>query len=528
MKVIEEQLLNFVREKFPDVYAAFLTGSAVDEYFNEESDYDVYIITSTRDYVFNESFVYNEMKVQAIHLPLAKIDEILWYDTFSRTGIHLNSFQKGKILLDKGDYLVNLISYCQMIFNSGPPQCSYNDLKSHKISVLSLVSDLIANNHEEEKIILSHELYKAFIKFYLDYHGHWNSKNKHLARQMKNSNPHLSKLLVNEIRDFHNTLNPKKLLKLINRELSSIGDIDNGYSQYPGLINVKSNYLVLNVTVRTGFYELNNSILNRALNLIPAVNSCFVFRSRPLGDDDSIDECLYLVLHAQNEIEINKKIIPMIEKNSPFKDFPNVRIHFPVNFDFDLFLGGKELLDPIFKFFSLISIDYSSILKNENDSIAYSFHFIRIFKKTLFYGDENIWIGFLNFINNSWLPRAYDNKKIHSVSGLIQAKEMLLETFRGQFAHQEATLEKLLNNNVELNRDGTIQIELKNLKSLIKSNGVVKAHQKHPMNIKKYEVIPEWVIYRNMLDYILGIFMYKESQKPYLIYTLIKLAHQHN
>jgi len=522
MKETCKQLLKFVLEKFPDVYAAFLTGSAVDEYFNEESDYDVYIITNTRDYVFNESFIYSGMNIQAIHLPLAKIDEILWYDTFSRMGIHLTSFKKGKILIDTGRYLANVINESKIIFNDGPPSCPLSELKFHKIGVLNLMSDLKGNKHDEEKIIISHELYKAFIKFYLDYHRQWNSSNKHLARQFKNSNPHLSKLLLDEMQDFHKTLNPKKLLEVIDREILIIGNIDNGYSQFPGLINVKSNYIILRLTGEMNLYKLSATITNKLTHIFSREISSFTFRSRPLGDDETIAECLYLVLQTESEAEINGKILPEIENGTLFKELEGIRMHYPVNFDFDLVLGGAKLLDPMLRNFSLISSQYSSILNNESESIVYSFHFVRIFRKAFFLNDKKKWRDFLNFTNDSWLARAYDNKKIHSLNQLVKAKEMLLETFEKQFASQLIIIKKILNS--EEDQDKLILNELKNLKSLIKSQSFVKSHQKHPVDSKKYKVMTEWVIYRNMLDYILGIFMYKESQKPYFIYVLIRLV----
>ena len=364
---ILENLSGFVKDKFPDVYAAFLTGSAVDEYFNDESDYDIYVITYTRDYVFNESFVSNGMKLQLIHLPLEKIDDILWYDIFTRTGIHLSSFNKGKILIDCQDYLSNLIKDCQVIFNAGPAECSPNDLKSHKIGVMNLISDLSGNNYEEEKIILSHELYRAFIKFYLEYNGRWNSKNKHLARQMKNTNPHLLKALLEELKEFHQSLDPTGLLLLINKEVAIIGDIDNGYSQYPGLINVKSNYIILNLYGVADFYELRSRLLKLSNSFFQEVDSFFTFRSRPLGDDETITESLYLVLQVHSEKEANENLMPKIKNLLSTDQLNKIKIHYPVNFDFDLFLGGKKLLNPMFSLFHLVSNKFCERFINESD-----------------------------------------------------------------------------------------------------------------------------------------------------------------
>jgi hypothetical protein len=100
---------------------------------------------------------------------------------------------------------------------------------------------------------------------------------------------------------------------------------------------------------------------------------------------------------------------------------------------------------------------------------------------------------------------------------------MVLDIFAKQFAHQRNSFLSILNWKKSSKEDNELLQELKNLCILVKSLGIVKSYQQHPVNTTEYGLKPEWVIYRNMLDYILGIFMYKESQKPYIIYVLIEI-----
>jgi len=521
MENINNGLVVFIREKFPDVYTAFLTGSSVDEYFNSESDYDIYIITTTRDYVFNESFVFNGMKVQAVHLPLAKIDEILWYDTFSRSGVHLGAFKKAQILIDNQGYLSNLIDHCGKVYNEGPPRCSYSELKAHKIVLLNLISDLAGNNYNEEKIMISHDLYKAFIKFYLDYYGFWNTQGKHLAREIKKINSHLSDSLVKEIAGFHNSLNPDKFLKLIRKEMLLIDGIENGYSQYPGLISVKSNYLIINLCTESDFYLLSKKILNRVKSMDLDLVSIFTFRSRPLGDDDSIAETLYLVLEAESPNQINEDILPRIHVEFQFLRSEGIKIHYPVNFDFDIFLGGAELLKPIFNIFYSISNKYNAKLTDESASIICSLAFAHAFKMAFFNNEVN-WLTFLNFVFSFWLPRAYDNKKIHSISQIINAKKNLLEEYQYQYNSQKTILNEILKMQHKSEIEQSTLERLISLKAFIKEKSVIEQYQMHPIESTFDKPNSEWIIYRNMLDYILGILLYRDFQKPYFIYILIR------
>lgn len=389
--------------------------------------------------------------------------------------------------------------------------------------VSNFVSDLKGNNYEAEKVIICHDLYKAFIKFYLDYYGYWNSRHKHLARQMNLSNPTLSGELLKAVRQFHVTLDPTDILDLVNNEMAMIGDAENGYSMYSGLISVKANYMILRYDFRNDPCQSSNMLLKEALRLFPKSIATFVFRSRPLGDDEQANECLYLIVSANTADEINGYYIPKLDGLTLSKETYLSNLHYPVNFDIDLFLGGKNLLNPMLNMLKSISLKYAPLLEAMNDSIRLSLQFIVMFRKAFFCDNTNVWAEFLLFVQNSWIVRAYDNKNIHNIRQLLKAKNMVLDIFAKQYAHQRNSFLSILNWKRSSKEDDELLQELKNLCILVKSLGIVKSYQQHPVNTTEYGLKPEWVIYRNMLDYILGIFMYKESQKPYIIYVLIEI-----
>lgn len=526
MEDIQADLVYFVKEKFPDAYAAFLTGSMVDGFANHESDYDVYIITHTRDFVFSESFVDKGRKLQAIHLPLSKVDEILALDACTRTGIHLGCFSKALILIDTDDYLSSLIEHCKKLFLEGPTECSVQELTLLKVNCLNLLSDLAGNDRDEEKVMISYELYKSFIRFYLNYHRQWNSVNKHLARQMKNANQNLSQKLLSAMKQFHKSFEPKPLLNLINKEIQLVGDIDSGYTHYSGLINVKSDYVVINVYGITDFHDALKSL---AENIRPLISdnilSAFAFRTRPLGDDNMIEEGLYVVVQVDSKEFANEYLIPRLNSLFSAGKIHEFKFHYPVNFDFSVALGGEELLRPIFKIFNIISNKFSSNLEGANYSIFYSIELSKLIKKAFFGNDLDMWYQFLEFVNLAWLSRGYDNKKSHTVNQIIDAKQRLINRFSYQYSSQKMGLQGLLQNEIEADESKQILRELTKLRPIILKKKIVRSYQQHPVNAQSKKImLAEWVIYKNILDIALGMLLLNEGEKSYIIYILKQQA----
>jgi len=528
MEVTEKHLLRFIEEKFPDVYVALLTGSMVDGFANAESDYDLYIITNTRDFAFTESFIYRGRVLQAIHLPLGKIDQLLLYDINTKTGIHLGSFAKGKILIDKYDYLLTLIGECKDIFTQGPGQSSYNELKLSQTNVLNLISDLSGNNLDEEKTMICYDLYKAFIKFYLSYNGHWNSSGKHLARQFKKANADLSEKLINAMTQFHQSMNPENLLSLIKLETSFIGSNDSGYSINSGLINVKSNYLVCYLYGSEDLYFLSNIVKTEFIDMNPEIIGSFTFLSRAFGDHDNISEGLYAVIEVANVSTANDYLIPYLEKRICKLTENDVKFHYPINFDFAVTLGGERVLPSIFKLFATISNNFHSELLNQNESIIYSLFTIKKFRKVFFTEVDIDWMNFLQYINRSWISRGYDNGRIHTISQINNARDKLLNKFSIQYHRQSDILIEIYRNSDDYSdRNGlnfrSIEAKLRTLKDDMKLQLKVKSRATYPQGDSS-EIPVSWVVYKNIIDYILGIYFLKESQKSYIAYILIELA----
>lgn len=516
---IEEKLLTFVREKFPDVYVAFLTGSRVDGNANDESDYDIYLLTYTRDYVFSELFLWESKKIQLVHIPVAKVDEILWYDWFARTGIHLGSFAKGLILLDNGYYLKQLISECKKLYNDGPRLCTYNELYLYKVNMLNLISDLSANNRDEEKMILGQELYRTFIQYYLHSNFRWVNNHKHLAREMNLFSPALSNRLLNEMRSFSHSLNPDALLNLIRKELVPMGTLDKGYSRYSGLIELKFNYLVINFLGTHDFFKVHYLIQDAIKTIKEDIIYYFVFRSRPIGDDSSSAETLYLVLQVESE-NFPNSIITKIKEIFSTQISP-VKIHYPVNIDFSLIFGGGGMVVPFFRFFNTISNTFSKDLKNESESIFFALVIIKKIKD-VFFEAESKWIDFIGFVERTWISSAYDNKKNHLFDQIVEARKNLYDLFFQQFSRQNEILSEVFHVHSSENEYFFIEEQLKNLEKSLRLNQQVKPHQRWVPGAKQVE--PHWVVVKNLLDYSLRILLINESQKSYLIYAIAHLS----
>lgn len=517
---------NLILDKFPDAYAALLTGSFVDGYNNKESDLDIYVITNSRDFFFTESFLFHSKKFHVIHLSLNKIDEILWLDAFNRTGIHLGSFSKGNILIDKRGYLTSLIEECKKVFFNGPNESTKHELFLLKINVLNLLSDFKGNKRDEEKMILAHDLYKAFLRLYLSFHRCWNSSNKHLARQFNSFNPKLSKQLLIAMQEFHKTLDPILLLNIISKELAIIGDINNGYSNANGFIEIKDDYLIISITSNEPIFETYKWLTKNILPLkIDNVISHFIFRTRPLGDHSDVNEVIYLVIQYKN-IKYNKaRILSDVKELFDLIKVKGIKVYYPINFDFSILLAGRKLISPIFKVFHVSSKQFSLGVTNSNNSVSFSLLIIKNFETVFFNNDHNNWLQFLKFTDFAWLSRAYDNGKYFNIRQLLQAKENLILEFNKQYTNQEKSLSSFLKNIKTSAGYDEINNSLELVKTKLIKGYNFKAYQLHPVD-ENYvnDIRSTWVIYKNMLDYLFGIFLLNDIQKSYIIYVSIKLT----
>jgi hypothetical protein len=103
--------------------------------------------------------------MQVTHIPVTGINEILWNDYFTCDGTYLNAFAKSEVILDKNDYLANLISVCSSIYSSGPKAMSILELQQKKAMVLNLLSDFKGSKSKEESFVILGDLISNFTSF---------------------------------------------------------------------------------------------------------------------------------------------------------------------------------------------------------------------------------------------------------------------------------------------------------------------------------------------------------------------------
>lgn len=116
-------LINHFYQKYcPNSYAVLLSGSLMDDKIHEKSDLDVTIFVIDQDQSYNEDFVFEGVKIQAIFISMRQLPIILQQDYATAQGNQIGMIVKGHVIHDTNNFLVGLIDYCKRVFAMNPPR----------------------------------------------------------------------------------------------------------------------------------------------------------------------------------------------------------------------------------------------------------------------------------------------------------------------------------------------------------------------------------------------------------------------
>ena len=150
MQEIQKKCKEFVSSFFPNSYGSLLSGSFVDGLYNEFSDVDLIIFVSDRDTVFNETLPYEGLKIQAIIIPVQRVQEILWVDFMTAKGGSINMYSKGVILSDTNAFLKNLKKHCIGLEKIGAKKLNINEEYMLRVKISSLLYDIKGIKNTQE------------------------------------------------------------------------------------------------------------------------------------------------------------------------------------------------------------------------------------------------------------------------------------------------------------------------------------------------------------------------------------------
>jgi hypothetical protein len=514
----------------PDIFAACLTGSYVDQNFNEESDIDLWVLSYQRDYVFHETFIWDSLKMQVTHIPFTKVNEILWIDYFSRDGTYLNAFAKSEVIRDNNDYLLNLIAVCYSIYSDGPKAMSVLELQQKKAMVLNLLSDFKGSKSKQESFVILGDLVYNYASFYLHYNKSWtNGGGRHQLRNFRKLDPQLYEDLFSLYEHYFKDLNKNGLIEYFDKVFADFEGLDKGYTVSEGMLEVNQPYLVIQAYGLTDYYDFHLNKLPIIIDLVKnKIEDFLIFRSRAIGDTQINEDSVYIILFVSFTETINREIVPLLNE-SVIKN-RSITANFPVNLDLSLVFSQQEMIKPVTTWLSTLMKTAAFEGLTETKSFLAGLEFFKLFHAVLFKHDDHEFLNFLTYLHALWFPSAYDRGRFFRVDQLVLEKANMVTVFINQYAQQERTLKALFS-------DGEFRmIPVKSLLTFQDLVPFLRPNQLQPTCINPVIETEtgllaskaHWIVYQNVLQIALAGLYIPQNKMSYLSFAIMAIIKDKN
>jgi len=238
-------LKKFTGLYFPHNYGIMLTGSILTEFFNEESDIDIIYLSNLYRNIFIESYHYEDIKIQAIVLPLYDLESVIRRDTDLGNGIYVHQLSTGKIIYDPMGMLRALKSKVEQVYAKGPNQISrfqFNQLRSR---ITSRLEDLKGSDDISDNIFSLLDLYPRITDLFFQEHRQWSFHGKSASREIKRIDPDFHSEMIDGIKALIQDGDKTKAVGFVSSFLDSIGGEIHFYSTREFTNSVSSDCLVI-------------------------------------------------------------------------------------------------------------------------------------------------------------------------------------------------------------------------------------------------------------------------------------------
>ena len=375
-------ITRFYQKYSPNAYAVLLSGSLMDNKIHEKSDFDITIFVTDQDQSYNEDFIFEEVKIQAIFTSMRQLPIILQQDYATAQGNQIGMIAKGHIIHDTNNFLAELVDYCKRVFAMNPPSIPKSDIYALYLNVVQLYQKIHTESFEDNFFQVP-DLAQKLAQLNLYYHQRWASNRKFLFEQIRNLNPVFQEQLFEATTDFFMSKNARKLIELTKESLSLFLDLTEINSNNTGFSEVKENHLVMCLALENE--ELPQDALKRFLLAISKDSNIKFYAYRTLSSEDSLREydSLIIVLSASNELlnELLPKIQNIIQQinNQLF-----TQIRYPTNIDIKFCFGNQyDLVEQLFCKLSSFVFNKDFEL-SETEKIVFSIDIIVMIGKIIF------------------------------------------------------------------------------------------------------------------------------------------------
>lgn len=245
IKSVLPTLKKFTELYFTHNYGIMLTGSILTEFFNEESDIDVIYLSNLYRNIFIESYRFEDMKIQAIVLPIYDLENVIRRDTDLGNGIYVHQLNTGKIIYDPMGMLGVLKTKVEQVYAKGPNPMSrfqFNQLRSR---ITSRHEDLKGSNDISDNVFSLFDLYPRITDLFFQEHRHWPFHGKSASREIKRINPGFHSEMIDSIKALIQEGDKSKAIGFVSKFLNSIGGEIHFYSTREFPNSVSSDSLVI-------------------------------------------------------------------------------------------------------------------------------------------------------------------------------------------------------------------------------------------------------------------------------------------
>ena len=520
-------ITRFYQKYSPKPYAVLLSGSLMDNKIHAKSDLDVTIFVTDQDQSYNEDFVFEGIKIQAIFISMRQLPIILQQDYSTAQGNQIGMIAKGHIIYDTNNFLVGLIDYCKRVFDMNPPRIPSSEIYALYLNVAQLYQKIHTKSFEDNFFQVP-DLAQKLAQLNLYYHQRWASNRKFLSEQIRNLNPIFQKQLFEATTDFYVNKNAQKLIELTKENLSSFLDLTEINSNNTGFSEVKENHLVMCLALENE--ELPQDALKYFLLAISKDSNIKFCAYRTLSSEESLREydSLMIVLSAPNQF-LND-LLPNIQNTIQLTNSQTfTQVRYPANIDLKFGFGNQyDLVEPLFC--KLSSFVFNKDLElSETEKIIFSIDIVVMIGKLIF-KDLSEFSLFLKYVYTSWLPKSYDTGRVYGFAQIVQAKEKTKRIFKQNSQVQAVQLQAIFQDILAWEKHSFLILpdELKEFLSVFsKNNASYNAFELHPV----FDFLPseintsQFTFLKNTIEKILEIFFIEESQKAYII-SLIQALYE--
>lgn len=220
----EQLARNVVTERFSDAQVAFCAGSLLRGEGTRHSDIDLVVIFASLKQARRESFIYDNVPVEAFLHDAATLQYFFEYvDAASGVPSLPRMVNEGVIVRGTLSVARQYKLRAAEILAGGPAPLTAEQVRNTAYLITDLVDDLRAPRSKAELVATGARLYQVMGDFALRSKCRWSATGKHIVRQLGGEDPGFCRQFTDAFEDMFATGDATKVISLAERMLAQYG-----------------------------------------------------------------------------------------------------------------------------------------------------------------------------------------------------------------------------------------------------------------------------------------------------------------